>query len=185
VGTKFLLSPKIDAQLSQRTEGRLRDKSTKKNVKTDNAKDKAKKPKVPEVPEEIAEEIEEVEETATRQRPVPYVDLAPKKTATVTEPVKVNQSLPKEDVTYKNRAPVEVGLDIEKIVDSVMEMEVTVPLKSLAGVSGAMSRGVMEADRSGIVALYRGKRGAVRRNCGALLRKTSEEGRKVFRVSTE
>jgi len=140
VGTKFLLSPKIDAQLSQRTEGRLRDKSTKKNVKTDNAKDKAKKPKVPEVPEEIAEEIEEVEEPRPSTRRVPDVDLIPKRTATVTEPVKVNQSLPKEDVTYKNRAPVEVGLDIEKIVDSVMEMEVTVPLKSLAGVSGAIQK---------------------------------------------
>jgi hypothetical protein len=35
---------------------------------------------------------------------------------------------------------VEIGLDIEKLVDSVMEMEVNVPLKSLAGVSGAIQK---------------------------------------------
>jgi len=52
----------------------------------------------------------------------------------------VNQSQPKEEVSYKNRAPVETGLDIEKLVDSVLEMEVTIPLKSLAGVSGAIQK---------------------------------------------
>lgn len=135
MGAKFLLSPRIDAQLSQRTEGKIRDKN-KANVQKDNiAKTERKKPQNQ---EEIEESDLEIEESRPRTKRVPYVDLPPRKVSRWTGPV--DQSQPKGEVSYKNRAPVEVGLDIEKIVDSVMEMEVTVPLKSLAGVSGAIQK---------------------------------------------
>jgi hypothetical protein len=141
VGAKFRLSPKIDAQLSQRTEGRLRDKQAKntdkkleKDVTVETEKTpKAKQPKGKETKNTKADEVEK-----PTTRSVPYVDLPPKKVSKVTEPV--NQPPPKEEPAYKNRAPVEVGLDIEKLVDTVMEMEVTVPLKSLAGVSNAIQK---------------------------------------------
>ena len=128
MGTKFRLSPRIDAQLSQRTEGKNRDIPNKDKIN--------KKQKVPEIPKE--KEIKSSVGDKSTVRRVPYVDLPPKRMTAVTEPV--NQSQPKEEPTYKNRAPVEIGLDIEKLVDSVMDMEVTVPLKSLAGVSGAIQK---------------------------------------------
>jgi hypothetical protein len=147
VGTKFLLSPKIDAQLSQRTEGKIRDKSSKDTPKSDTRVTRSQKkdvvdstetlPKAPKPKEPRAdEELEDDDEIATV--PVPDKDLNPKKTQRLT--ATVNQSQPKEEPMYKNRAPVEIGLDIEKLVDSVLEMEVTIPLKSLAGVSGAIQK---------------------------------------------
>jgi hypothetical protein len=148
LGTKFRLSPKIDAQLSQRTEGKNRDeqylKTRQSSKKQEKKNAKAKRVEVPkedeqeEPPTSIEAEPPPVSEQSPTSRRVPYVDLPPKRMAAVTVPV--NQSQPKADLTYKNRAPVEMGLDIEKLVDSVMEMEVTVPLKSLAGVSGAIQK---------------------------------------------
>lgn len=146
MGAKFRISPRIDAQLSQRTEGKIRDKTITKAQTKDQKLDRARRAipentKIPEVSEEIETENKDGEPTGTRRstsRLVPYVDLAPRKVTKVTEPV--NQSQSKEEPRYKNRAPVEVGLDIEGLVDSVMEMEVTVPLKSLAGVSGAIQK---------------------------------------------
>ena len=41
---------------------------------------------------------------------------------------------------YKTRAPVEVGVDIEKLVDTVLDLEINIPLRSLAGVSGAIQK---------------------------------------------
>jgi hypothetical protein len=35
---------------------------------------------------------------------------------------------------------VEVGIDIEKIVESVLDLEISVPLRSLAGVSGHIQK---------------------------------------------
>jgi len=138
MGTKFRVSPKIDAQLSQCTEGRTRDKNQikskqneKKEKTTDSQQGSDKGPKTKGLEPEKRDG-----EPAPKQ--VPYVDLPPKRMTRVTEPV--SQRQPKEEPTYKNRAPVEMGLDIEKLVDSVMEMEVTVPLKSLAGVSGAIQK---------------------------------------------
>jgi hypothetical protein len=148
LGTKFRLSPKIDAQLSQRTEGKNRDeqylKTRQSSKKQEKKNAKAKGVELPKEDEQeepatsIEAEPPPVSEQSPTSRQVPYVDLPPKRMAAVTVPV--NQSQPKADLTYKNRAPVEMGLDIEKLVDSVMEMEVTVPLKSLAGVSGAIQK---------------------------------------------
>ena len=42
--------------------------------------------------------------------------------------------------SYKNRAPVEIGLDVEKLVVSVLETEISIPLRSLAGLLGAIQK---------------------------------------------
>jgi hypothetical protein len=150
LGAKFLLSPKIDAQLSQRTEGKIRDKAEKsipkedKRVTRSGAKltNKTSKPKATTAREPEEEEEEDISQTAEGERPtspsLPDMDLNPKKAPRLT--ATVNQGRPKEEPAYKNRAPVEVGLDVETLVDSVLEMEVTIPLKSLAGVSGAIQK---------------------------------------------
>jgi hypothetical protein len=88
-------------------------------------------------------------EVANEQvRALPYVDVPPLKpslpprTATpvkIDTPVKINQ-LPNIGPSYKNRAPVETGLDIEKLVESVLDLEIKVPLRSLAGASGAIQK---------------------------------------------
>ena len=150
MGAKFRLSPKIDAQLSQRTEGKTRDKQNTQNAqKSKNLKisKKTQKPKAPEEPEESEEsESEPTEnpqnvtrnsEQITTRRLVPYVDLPPKKQTPVTEPVIRNQA---NEPVYKNRAPVEMGLDIEKLVDSLMKTEVVVPMSNLVGVSAAIQK---------------------------------------------
>jgi hypothetical protein len=75
-------------------------------------------------------------------RVLPYVDVPPLK-ATLRTPV-IDRS--KEDQTtkfgpaYKSRAPVEVGLDIERLVETVMDLEISIPLRSLAGVSNAVQK---------------------------------------------
>ena len=143
------MSPKIDAQLSQRTEGRTRDKQnpkTKENEKrndknknTETDKSKAKDTQTEKKKGGIPTADGDSDRRST-SRLVPYVDLPPRGTTRLTQPVNQSQSLPKEEPTYKHRAPVEIGLDIEKLVDTVLEMEITVPLRSLAGVSGAIQK---------------------------------------------
>jgi len=41
---------------------------------------------------------------------------------------------------YKSRAPVEAGLDIEKLVEQVLNLEISVPLRNLARISGAIQK---------------------------------------------
>jgi hypothetical protein len=78
------------------------------------------------------------------------VDLPPKK---LTEPVNQSQKpmtsqatkvtsdvISKEEPVYKNRAPVEIGLDIEKLVESLMKTEIVVPMSNLVGVSAAIQK---------------------------------------------
>jgi len=75
-------------------------------------------------------------------KPLPYVDVPPIK-ASLRAPV---NDQPKGDQfaklgpAYKSRAPVEIGVDIEKLVESVLDLEISVPLRSLAGVSGAIQK---------------------------------------------
>ena len=52
----------------------------------------------------------------------------------------VNQSQPKEEPAYKNRALVEMGLNIEKLVESLMKTEVVVLMSNLVGVSAAVQK---------------------------------------------
>ena len=150
MGTKFRLSPKIDAQLSQRTEGKIRDKNNTKIIPKEKEQarvaTRAKKQKIPEESKEPESGTEDTEEPqrpkeTTKARPsgsVPYVDLTPRKLIKVTG--HVNQSQSKEEPAYKNRAPVEMGLDIEKLVESLMKTEVVVPMSNLVGVSAAIQK---------------------------------------------
>jgi hypothetical protein len=41
---------------------------------------------------------------------------------------------------YKSQAPVEADLDIEKLVEQVLDLEISVPLRKLAGISGAIQK---------------------------------------------
>ena len=151
MGTKFRLSPKIDAQLSQRTEGKTRDKTNskipQKEPKENKVTTRSKKQKETEESLEqdsgtkdtdVQQKSEEPAKTKQHSRSVPYVDLPPRKLVSVTGPV--NQSPPKEEPAYKNRAPVEVGLDIEKLVESLMKTEIVVPMSNLVGVSAAIQK---------------------------------------------
>jgi hypothetical protein len=80
------------------------------------------------------------DETTTKVRPRPYVELPPKRVDVPSNnPVKVDTS-PKLGPVYKNRAPVELGLDIEKLVDTVLDMELNIPLRSLAGISSVIQK---------------------------------------------
>jgi len=146
------LSPRIDAQLSQHTEGKFRDKA---KTRTSN-KDQTQKNDPKEIDDNETSTVNKSREEKRsnerhsdripdsdkfKKRLVPYVDLPPKRMTRLTEGViEVVKLDPKEETTYKNRAPVEIGLDIEKLVDSVLDMEITIPLKSLAGVSGAIQK---------------------------------------------
>lgn len=114
-------------------------------------------------------EYSDSDETATRERTpsktikaLPYVDVPPLRSAlspkTSTAPVNVNvrntkitsptdqpvgeviPTFPKGEAAYKSRAPVETGLDIESIVDKVLDLEINIPLRSLAGVSGTIQK---------------------------------------------
>lgn len=163
MGAKFRISPKIDAQLSQRTEGKTRDdknSQSNQNDKTTKTMKKTTKPKAAEKPKEA--ELDQTENPQSKQaegnrivtrKLVPYVDLPPKKLITLTEPVNQSQIaltsmadkaatdvIPKADPVYKNRAPVEMGLDIEKLVESLMKTEIVVPMSNLVGVSAAIQK---------------------------------------------
>jgi len=110
-------------------------------------------------------EQRENEVITERTKALPYVDVPPLKPAlspvTLTVPVSANdrskkmtsviaqpgsdvisndKELPKVDHAYKSRAPVEAGLDIESIVDKVLDLEINIPLRSLAGVSGTIQK---------------------------------------------
>lgn len=75
-------------------------------------------------------------------RSLPYVDVPPLRTilrTSKTDVVKEDQN-PKIGSSYKSRAPVELGLDIEKLVDTVLDLEINIPLRNLAGVSNAVQK---------------------------------------------
>lgn len=98
---------------------------------------------------------------------LPYVDVPPLRSAlkpvTLTAPVSARKvrmtsetdqtdsdvilndrndmnDIPKGEPAYRSRAPVEAGLDIEGIVDKVLDLEINIPLRSLAGVSGTIQK---------------------------------------------
>ena len=91
--------------------------------------------------EEIPRESE-TKEPRPKAKTLPYVDVPPLK-ATVRKPI--NDPFEEHQMTrigpaYKSRAPVEIGIDIENIVERVMDLELTVPLRNLAGISGAVQK---------------------------------------------
>lgn len=154
--TKFRLSPRIDAVLSQRLEDRSRDKLKKTYNLRNNRGEVQRVPSTESTigntfsPKDLSKDQpkdkEKSKETNTSGR-MPYVEVPPIRPSLnpMTGPVKptplgnINQ-LPTEGSKYKVRAPVEAGLDIEKIVESVLDLEINLPLRSLAGASGAIQR---------------------------------------------
>lgn len=96
------------------------------------------------VSEKVPEDTRDNEDKETRpkQKTMPYVDLPPLK-ATIRKPINDPgdaHQLPKIGPAYKSRAPVEIGIDIESLVERVMDMELSIPLRNLAGVSGAVQK---------------------------------------------
>jgi hypothetical protein len=83
---------------------------------------------------------------------IPFVDISPNRkkvssgnsqgTPGVSHPNRPSsENVGKVAATaYKSRAPVEMGLDVEQIVEDVLDMEVNVPLRSLAGLSSVIQK---------------------------------------------
>jgi hypothetical protein len=155
---KFRLRPVIASQVSLRLEDRNRDKriggmvtrkSGKDNENTEipkigpparNSKAQKKKVAISDEVEEIPRDSE-IEESRPKAKVMPYVDVPPLK-ATVRKPINdsVENQMTKIGPAYRSRAPVEIGIDIENIVERVMDLELTVPLRNLAGISGAVQK---------------------------------------------
>jgi len=70
----------------------------------------------------------------------PNVELSPKVDRRLTQAVKDDNFTKYNSTAYKSRAPVELGLDIEKLVETVLDLEINIPLRNLAGVSGAIQK---------------------------------------------
>lgn len=91
---------------------------------------------------EIAQGMTRTREDVLKSKSLPYVDVPPIRPAIrapVTDPVKEDQ-VTKSGPAYKSRAPVEMDLDIEELVSKVLGLEISVPLRNLAGVSGAIQK---------------------------------------------
>jgi hypothetical protein len=142
----------IALRSSQRLEDRAKGKvnqrvrfETGENLKTGfPARDKTQN-----IPNIVATDKDNVDipmkrtETHHAGKGLPYVDVPPIKATSrvpISDPIRSDQHLPKSGPTYKSRAPVEIGLDIEKLVETVLDLEISVPLRSLAGVSGAIQK---------------------------------------------
>jgi hypothetical protein len=158
--SKFQLSPMIASQLSQRLEGRVGRKETEGMVtrgvalrNTENIqkyktgppvkKNELEKKKVafvepdPEVPR-----ADKHNGLRLKSKAVPYVEIPPLRVAARVpedDPI-IEEQNTKIGPAYKSRAPVEIGLDIERIVERVLDLEISVPLRNLAGISGAVQK---------------------------------------------
>jgi hypothetical protein len=70
---------------------------------------------------------------------LPYVEVPPLKTvACAVTQMATGVTAERPTQAYKSRAPVEGEVDIEKLVEQVLDIEVNVPLRSLAGASTAV-----------------------------------------------
>ena len=88
------------------------------------------------------EESERLERPVSKFRKVPYVDVPPLK-ATLRSKLAENVNQDQSSIigpVYKTKAPVEIGVDIEKLVETVLDLEINIPLRSLAGVSSAVQK---------------------------------------------
>lgn len=166
MGSKFRLSPMINAQLSQRIEDRNRDrlKRAAEAEQNERSRGTATKRKDTENPIKIgppaqkgetvkkvasidqdpdkSRSTEKTKELILKGKNLPYVEVPPLK-ATLRTPrndqIKEDQTS-KFGTSYKSRAPVEIGLDIERLVETVLDLEINIPLRSLAGVSNAVQK---------------------------------------------
>ena len=96
--------------------------------------------------------IARAEGTKPRSRLLPYVDVPPIRPTlrpvaatsdSADQPDRQERSRNEdrfERPVYKARAPVEAGLDIEKLVESVLDLEINLPLRNLAGISVAIQK---------------------------------------------
>ena len=91
---------------------------------------------------DYSRETEKRDPTHLKGKLVPYVDLPPLKAkprAPVIDLVEPDQPT-KGAPAYKTRAPVELGIDVEKLVEDVLDVEIKLPLRNLAGLSGAIQK---------------------------------------------
>ena len=105
----------------------------------DKATDKKRVAFVEPIDEESREE--QLTESMIKKRSMPYVDVPPLKATVrkpITDPDKDHPS--RFGPSYKSRAPVEIGIDIEQIVKGVLDLEISVPLRNLAGASAAVQK---------------------------------------------
>jgi hypothetical protein len=82
---------------------------------------------------------EKTKTTFPKEKALPYVDVPPlgeSLRSLINDRVRDAKIGP----AYKSRAPVEAGLDIEKLVEQVLDLEISVPLRNLAGISGAIQK---------------------------------------------
>jgi hypothetical protein len=142
--------------LSKRLEDRNRDKLKKKNAEALNEVENNKTIKIgpPARKSEVVKKVafvepepessrtaEKTKETITRGRGLPYVEVPPlKATLRTSKPDQVEDQSAKFGTAYKSRAPVELGLDMGKLIETVMDLEINIPLRNLAGISNAVQK---------------------------------------------
>src|ERR1700687_17333 len=145
--SKFRLSPVMGSLLSKRLEDRNRDKLKKKNAEALNEVENNKTIKIgpPARKSEVVKKVafvepepessrtaEKTKETITRGRGLPYVEVPPlKATLRTSKPDQVEDQSAKFGTAYKSRAPVELGLDMRKLIETVMDLEINIPLRNL------------------------------------------------------
>jgi len=157
VESKFRLSPVMGSFLSKRLEDRNRDRQKEKSAEAlkEVVKDKSIKIGPPTRKSEVVKKVafadpepessratERAAGTITKGRSMPYVDVPPlKATLRTSKPDRIEEDQStKFGPAYKSRAPVEIGLDIEKLIETVMDLEINIPLRNLAGVSNAVQK---------------------------------------------
>ena len=143
--------------LSKRLEDRNRDKLEKKNAEAlkEVEHDKTIKIGPPAWKSEVVKKVafvepepessrtaEKTKETITRGRGLPYVEVPPlKATLRTSKPDQIEEDQSaKFGTAYKSRAPVELGLDMGKLIEAVMDLEINIPLRNLAGISNAVQK---------------------------------------------
>jgi hypothetical protein len=152
---KFRLSPRIDALLSQHLEDRNRDRGERNSENAEKEKENqtktgppglknsaAKKVAFVESDSEKTKAVEKMKAAVLKGKGLPYVEVPPLRPALRTSKydfIKEDQNT-KIGPTYKSRAPVEIGLDIEGLVETVLDLEISIPLRNLAGVSNAVQK---------------------------------------------
>ena len=98
---------------------------------------------------EKANQKERSQTGVNRVRELPYVEVPPLRPGHPLHPAKEKENElakkvaavvapPRPGPAYKSRAPVEETVDIEKLVETVLDANVTLPLRSLAGASTAV-----------------------------------------------
>jgi hypothetical protein len=86
--------------------------------------------------------VEKIKATNPIGRSMPYVDVPLLKATLRTsksDRIEEDQGT-KFGTAYKSCVPVEIGLDLEKLIETVMDLEINIPLRNLAGVSNTVQK---------------------------------------------